>query len=238
LDSEGEEPDRKLTQTSSSQDAHERRTVIGLNGQGKTVTLEETLQHLTDVFDPRPLQECDGQDLPAEGVTDRQRLTPVPVSSAPPTFEIHGPEIVRSMHLDPRPAIDAPHAHWRPPFTYPTEPQEDSGYRALARSIVAMRSPEYPSDFVRAPTPVSLSQLDDAHDDFLGSRERACVRPAALLGKARVPLRPETAQPLVAGLPRDSVFATKCGDVRSGCSSLFYELQLLTHGSLLFPRHR
>jgi hypothetical protein len=53
LDSEGEEPDRQLTQTSSSQDTHERRTVIRLNSQGKAVTLEETLQHLTDVFDPR-----------------------------------------------------------------------------------------------------------------------------------------------------------------------------------------
>src|SRR5262249_1936125 len=52
LDSEVEEPDSYLTQPSSSQNANERRAVIGLNGQGKSVTLEEMLQHLTDVFDP------------------------------------------------------------------------------------------------------------------------------------------------------------------------------------------
>src|SRR5262249_61206925 len=40
------------------------------------------------------------------------------------------------------------------------------------------------SDFVRAPTPVPLSQLEDVHDDLLGSRERACVRPAALCSPA------------------------------------------------------
>jgi len=142
------------------------------------------------------------------------------------------------MHLDPRPAIDAPHTHWRPPFMYPTEPLKDSGYRALARGVFAMCSPEYPSDFVRAPTPVSLSQLEDVYDDLLGSRERACVRPATLLGEACVALRPEAAQPLVAGLPGDSVFAAKRGDVRPACSSLLDELQLLIHGSLLFPGHR
>src|SRR5262249_14575825 len=154
---------------------------------------------------------------------------------APPTLEVHGPEIVRGMHLDPRPAIDAPHTHWRPPFTYPTEPLENSGYCALARGVFAMRSPEHPSDLVRAPTRVSLSQLEDVHDELLGSRERACVRPAALLGETCVALRPEAAQPLVTGLPGDSVFAAKCGDVRPGCSRLLDELQLLTHGSLLFP---
>jgi hypothetical protein len=149
-------PHRKPAQPTWSNDADEGRAVVGLNGRRETVLLEEAPQHFADLLGPHRLEQHDGQDLAAEGVADGERLASVPVLRAPPALEVHRPKVVRRMNLDPRFAIDAPHAHRRPTLAHPAEALEDAGHRALARSFLTMSPTQHAGDLVRPPARVSV----------------------------------------------------------------------------------
>src|SRR6516225_7694960 len=115
---------------------------------------------------------------------------------------------------------------------------EDPRDRALARPVLAQRTPKHPGDPVRPPGLVLVAQLEDADDDLLACSERARKRATALLDEARVALRTEAPKPLVAGLPGDAVLPAQRRDVRPHRAGLLDELQLVAHDSLLFPGHR
>ncbi len=72
----------------------------------------------------------------------------------------------------------------------------------------------------RPPGRVLVAELQDADDDLFGRRERARKRPRALLlDEARVALRAEAAQPLVAGLPGDAVLPAERGVFAPGAQA-------------------
>src|SRR6516225_8454220 len=114
---------------------------------------------------------------------------------------------------------------------------EDPRDRALARPVLAQRTPKHPGDLVRPPGLVLVAQLEDTDDDLLACGERARKRAAALLDEARVSLCAEAAKPLVAGLAGDAVLPAERRDVRPHRAGLLDELQLVTHDSLLCPGH-
>jgi hypothetical protein len=105
------------------------------------------------------------------------------------------------------------------------------------RRLVPDLAPEHAGDLVRAPGRVPFPQLEEADDDFFARRQRARIWPPALLDEARVAIRPEPAQPLVAGPAGDAVLQAERRNVRTRRSRLLDELQLLAHGSLFFPGH-
>ena len=192
----GRERTRRMPRETSQADKHrqptassggtEGRAVVALHRQRKAIQAKESLENAPDMYRSCTRDQGHGEDLAAEGVTHCQRLALVPVAGAPPPLEVDGPEVIGRLHLDTRPPLDRPDAHWTAPPLDLAEAAQDARNGAPARRIRAELPSQHLGNLLRPEARVALLELKDADHDLLARRQRARDRPPALLHQAHV----------------------------------------------------
>jgi len=201
------------------------------------VLSEESLELSSYFFDRRGIHQLYTEHISAEGIPHGQRFTSRTVASSPPALEIHRPHVIARLGHRLRGMLND--AQWTkpPPTSDQTEPVQDASDGGSAWRLFSEAPAQHIDQFLRTPTRVSLTSLQDAKDNFLGRRQGALGRSAAPLLEAVIALLSKTTQPLVSRLSRHSKFSAQGRNIRIWFRCSFNKLHLQTHHSALLPGH-
>jgi hypothetical protein len=206
LDAEPQPPDRELGQIEEGVRTRERHAIIGADGLGQAVLLEDGLEHLESVGFPGSGERLAGEEVTAGEVGDRERIAIATIGEHEFAFVVGAPQIIgltgkgKGCSVCP---VSPPASALDQAMTV-----EHRMHRADRRRVdIRVEAPQLVPDLGRAPTRLVLLEAHDLRLDLEGELVGVAVGPARAIGEAVQADLVIAGEDLVAGLARDAELA-------------------------------
>ena len=183
-------------------------------------------------------QQANSHQIPAEHVSHGQRLDPLAILGAKPSFEVHRPNMVASAGLgqiSPAQPWPAPRTPTAPRQLQAPQPIGDRPHRGnlLARILFAQPN----SKLLASPAPMSPSQPANPFQPLDRNLSRRMMWTTAQISQTLPTLPFEPCLPLVAALATDSELPTQLRHAFVGLQSQLHKGQPPYCRGDFFPRH-
>ena len=206
LDAEPQPPHRELAEAKERIRACEWDTVVGADGPGQPVLLEDGLKHRKRIGFLGGGERLAGEQVAARKVSDGERIAVAPIGEHELAFVIGAPQVVGLAGKGKRCSLGSvPSSHSTLDQAMAIENRMDRADRR--RVYIRVEPGELLPDLGRAPARLVLFEAHDLRLDLDGQLVGMAVGPARAVGQPVQANRVVAGEDLVAGLAGDAELA-------------------------------